>query len=442
MPTGKQNSEKYHQESSATIQTIFHLPQATDNNHDSFVPPPSFYDMIPIYKNQLGFTMELKTPSNFKTIGLLQSWKTAAMGRNSLFSSSFTSLIPYPRFTKIIIGRYKDKVGMKIPDWMITEAMKQTKYYMMSPTLKVDASGPTRSTMIHLLLPQWRSTRLTPPSLVLIVDKTDELILQDTLQVNLAKYKSRQEQEAKENVALVDEHLASLEIEKMVEGQEHVVDDSSIPRNDEHNIPDTRLEPTSDKESPEELQGCYGYLFQHLKERFMPHKSFGTLANHLHDAMTESLPVMVDKHVKEQVKQQVPKQVHNQVPVYVVEGLILKRKKTKEEMEKMIAKAILQERGNIQAQISSQIQQAIVKAIPSQVDVSVRSCMYGNILHVHPAQPQTTSVPEQQYQLTPAVRLRDQDVPHDDAHPEGEKSTKRQKRSEYEAYVSGESSSG
>ncbi|GJV44347.1 hypothetical protein Tco_1428883 [Tanacetum coccineum] len=43
---------------------------------------------------------------------------------------------------------------------------------------------------------------------------------------------------------------------------------------------------------------------------------------------------------------------------------------------------------------------------------------------------------------TPAVRPRDQDDPHDDAQPEGENSAKRQKTSEYEAYVSGESSSG
>ncbi|GKG47457.1 hypothetical protein Tco_0506942, partial [Tanacetum coccineum] len=41
-----------------------------------------------------------------------------------------------------------------------------------------------------------------------------------------------------------------------------------------------------------------------------------------------------------------------------------------------------------------------------------------------------------------AVRPRDQDDPHDDAHPEGENSAKRHKTSEYEAYVSGESSSG
>ncbi|GJU25863.1 hypothetical protein Tco_1164484 [Tanacetum coccineum] len=128
--------------------------------------------------------------------------------------------------------------------------------------------------------------------------------------------------------------------------------------------------------------------------------------------------------------------------------------------------------------ISSQIQNAIDNAIPSLVDASVRSYMSGHILHVHPAQVQSSSVPEQQHQLylamkadpllqqqdiaiwlalqmkfektqvpqtacrSSAVRTRDQDDPHDDAHPEGENSAKRQKTSEYEAYVSGESSSG
>nr|GFA16135.1 hypothetical protein [Tanacetum cinerariifolium] len=362
-----------------------------------------------------------------------------------------TSSIPYPRFTKIIISHYmtnfpkisrrtrdkyhnlkdddlikiylikgyKDNVGMKIPDWMIIEAMKQTEHYRMYaevfgidvpliqssptestqgmhrtpstprlPTSKVDAaesSVPTRSTVIWLRLPQQKSIRLTPPAPVLTVYKADELILQDTLQVSLVEHKSRQEHEARENVALVEKHLASEEIEKMVEGQEHVVD--------EHNIPGTRLEPMSDKESLE---------------------SFGTLANHLHNAVTESLPVMVDKHVKEQVEQQVPEQVRNQVPVYVTEGLGLERQKNKEEMENMIAKAILQELRNIQAQISSQIQQAIANDIPSQVDASVRSYFSGHILHVHPAQPKTTSVPKQQYQLYLSMKddpqLQQQDI--------------------------------
>ncbi|GKB91115.1 hypothetical protein Tco_0963387 [Tanacetum coccineum] len=206
----------------------------------------------------------------------------------------------------------------------------------------------------------------------------------------------------------------------------------------------------------QELRGRYGYLFEHLKARFLSRKSFDTLADHLQEVMVESLPIMVDTHIKEQVKKQVPEQVRDQVPVYVAEGLILERQKTKEEMERMIAKAILQERGNIQAEISSQIQKAIDNHIPSQVDASVRSYMSGHILHVHPVQSQTTYVPEQQYQLylsmkvdpqlqhqdiaiwlalqmkferlqvpqttcrSSSVRPRDQDNPHDDSHPEGE----------------------
>ncbi|GJR71525.1 hypothetical protein Tco_0083890 [Tanacetum coccineum] len=572
-----------------------------------------------------------------------------------------TSSIPYPRFTKIIIshymtnfpeisrrardryhnlkdddimknifnsGRYKDKVGMKIPAWMISEEMKHTEHYRMyaevfgidvpltqsqptestqgthrtpsaprSPNPNMDAgvsSAPKRSTVIRFRIPQRRSTRLTPPAPVPTVDKADEMILQDTLQVSLAEHKSREEQEARENMELVNEHLASVEIEKMVEGPENVIDDSSIPRNDDQNIPGTRLEPRSDKESPEveitndeeveitnvvipvnvneeeeeitdevyelkrrekgkiveesrstpfptpirsprihtdlvssdteklqeltvtdttltpsssslntklsttnrllslfkakparfkryksffqELQGRYGYLFEHLRAKFLSRKSFDTLADHLQEVMVESLPTMVDKHIKEQVEKQVPEQVKVQVPVYVAKGLLLERQQNKEETDKMIAKAMLQERGKLQAEISSQIQNAIDTNIPSLVDASVRSYMSGHILHVHPAQPQTTSVPEQQYQLylsmkadpqlqqqdiaiwlalqmkfetlqvpqttcrTPAVRPRDQDDPHDDAHPEGENSAKRQKTSEYEAHVTGESS--
>ncbi|GJU89937.1 hypothetical protein Tco_1302360 [Tanacetum coccineum] len=41
-----------------------------------------------------------------------------------------------------------------------------------------------------------------------------------------------------------------------------------------------------------------------------------------------------------------------------------------------------------------------------------------------------------------AIRPRDEDDPYDDAHPEGENSAKRQKTSEHETYVMGESSSG
>ncbi|GKE10770.1 hypothetical protein Tco_1414321 [Tanacetum coccineum] len=245
---------------------------------------------------------------------------------------------------------------------------------------------------------------------------------------------------------LVNEHLASVEIKKMVEGPENVIDDSSIPRNDDQNILGTRLEPKSDKESPEveitndeeveitnivipvnvneeeeeitevyelkrrekgkiieesrsipfptpirsprihtdlvssdtkklqelmvtdttptpsssssntklstinrllslfkakpahfkcyksffqELQGRYGYLFEHLKARFLSRKSFDTLADHLQEVMVESLPTMVDKHIKEQVETQVPELVKVQVLVYVAKGLFWKGNRIK-----------------------------------------------------------------------------------------------------------------
>ncbi|GJZ65038.1 hypothetical protein Tco_0621734 [Tanacetum coccineum] len=114
-------------------------------------------------------------------------------------------------------------------------------------------SQPTKSTQgtHRTLSAPRRPTRLAPPALVPTVDKADKMILQDTLQVSLAEHKSQEKQEAKENVELVNKHLASEEIEKMVEGSENVIDDSLHPRNDEPNIPDIRLEPRSDKESPE-----------------------------------------------------------------------------------------------------------------------------------------------------------------------------------------------
>ncbi|GKE59342.1 hypothetical protein Tco_1498527, partial [Tanacetum coccineum] len=308
--------------------------------------------------------------------------------------------------------RYKDKVGMQISDWIILEEMKHTEHYQM------------------------RSTRLTPLAPVPTVDKANEMILQDTLQVSLAEHKSREEQEAGENVELVNKHLASKEIEKIMEGSENVIDDSLPPRNDEPQIPSTRLEPRSDKESPEveitndeevEITNVVipvnvneeeeeitdevyelkrrekGKIVEESRSILFPTPirsprihtdlissdtkklqeltSFDTLADHLQEVMVESLPTMVDTHIKEQVKKQVPEQVRDQVP------------------------------RNIQAEISSQIQKAIDNQIPSQV------------------------------YAPSAIRPRDQDDPHDNAHPEGENSAKRQKTSKYEAYVSRESSS-
>ncbi|GKB11377.1 hypothetical protein Tco_0845300 [Tanacetum coccineum] len=147
------------------FRTIFHLPQATDNNHDSFVPPPSFLDKVPFYKNKLGFTMELKTSSSFKTTSLLQQWQS------KIFSKYLTTRITGWDQPPLQIRRHKDRARMKIPYWMISEEMKHTEHYQMyAEVFGIDVpltlSYPTESTQGTHRTPSAprRSTRLTPPA--------------------------------------------------------------------------------------------------------------------------------------------------------------------------------------------------------------------------------------------------------------------------------------
>ncbi|GJS91917.1 hypothetical protein Tco_0774553 [Tanacetum coccineum] len=152
----------------------------------------------------------------------------------------------------------------------------------------------------------------------------------------------------------------------------------------------------------------------------MPRTSSDQLADNLHDVMMETLPSLVKEKVTDQVKKEVPAQVRDQVPVYLAKGLILERKTTTEE---------------------------------------TKSYMSGHILHVHPVQVQSSSVQEQQHQLYLAMkanpRLQQQDIAiwYNKLRysnrlalrmkfEQTQNSAKRQKTSEYEAYVSGESSFG
>ncbi|GJY73705.1 hypothetical protein Tco_0478136 [Tanacetum coccineum] len=156
-------------------QRIFNLPQATDNNHERFVVSLKFSEMVPFFLNTLGFTLELRSASNFKTTGLVQPWQTLGkifaryyvdlLGEGLHYALKHPSTqIPYLRFTKLIVGHYmtafheisgrardkynnlkydvmvknifnsgkhKDGNGMTIPSWMITDKMKLTDHYRM-----------------------------------------------------------------------------------------------------------------------------------------------------------------------------------------------------------------------------------------------------------------------------------------------------------------------
>nr|GEV23307.1 retrovirus-related Pol polyprotein from transposon TNT 1-94 [Tanacetum cinerariifolium] len=71
------------------FKAIFQLPQATGNNHDHFVPDLKFSEMVPFYVNNLGFTLELRSTSNFKTTDHLQLWQTLC----KIFSRCLTTRV-------------------------------------------------------------------------------------------------------------------------------------------------------------------------------------------------------------------------------------------------------------------------------------------------------------------------------------------------------------
>ncbi|GJV18082.1 hypothetical protein Tco_1363405 [Tanacetum coccineum] len=100
-----------------------------------------------------------------------------------------SSFMLYKKELSRIHWRHKDKVGIQIPDWMITEEMKHTEHYRMYAEVfgldvPLTQSQPTESTQRthRTLSAPRRSTRLTPPAPVPNVDKADEMILQYTLQ--------------------------------------------------------------------------------------------------------------------------------------------------------------------------------------------------------------------------------------------------------------------
>nr|GEW12745.1 hypothetical protein [Tanacetum cinerariifolium] len=234
------------------------------------------------------------------------------------------------------------------------------------------------------------------------------MTVQDTIQLSIAEQKNHDDLEALQNFEKVKEHLAAEEIEKMVEGTENIDADEFVNSilNSQYDLNTSFFN---------QIKGRYGYLFGHLKTTFMSRKSFNELANHLQVIMQESLPSMVDIQVKE-----IRKTI---VPVYFAEGLILEKKKMQAKVAQIVANAIQKEHENLRAKITSQINNTISIHIPSQI--KFEGLIATNTLC-----------------RSSAIRPRNQEDHHDDAHLEGENSAKRQKISEHETYVIGESSSG
>ncbi|GJV16210.1 hypothetical protein Tco_1361533, partial [Tanacetum coccineum] len=269
------------------FRTIFQLPQAIDNNHERFVSTPKFLEMVPFFLNDLGFTLELRSPSNFKTTSLIQPWQTLCKMFLRCLTTRITgydqpplqimqmlycfinnvyvdyadllweglhdslehlsTLIPYPRFTKLIISHYMTAF------LKISKRVRQLAPLGHNPDINEGESSAQRKfTVIRLHIPPRWSTRLIPPTPIPTAVEADDIILQDTIQLSITEQKSCDELEARKNVKKVEKYLIAEEIEKLVKGTENVDNDevvNSVLNNKK--VLSTRLEPRSHTKSPE-----------------------------------------------------------------------------------------------------------------------------------------------------------------------------------------------
>ncbi|GJV01610.1 retrovirus-related pol polyprotein from transposon TNT 1-94 [Tanacetum coccineum] len=126
------------------------------------------------------------------------------VGTEYQLADLFTKALPKERFEYLVhrIGdTKKEKLAMQIPDWDdYPKRLKHTEQLQEHPEVfgldvPLTQSQPIKSTQgtHRTLSAPRRSTRLTPPAPVPTVDKADEMILQDTLQVSLAEHKSRED---------------------------------------------------------------------------------------------------------------------------------------------------------------------------------------------------------------------------------------------------------
>ncbi|GJY03449.1 hypothetical protein Tco_0369389 [Tanacetum coccineum] len=315
------------------FRTIFHLSQANDNNHASFVPPPSFSDMVPFYKQVLGFSMELKTGSNFK----------------------------------------------------IPEETKQGS----------DANT-TMDDYIRRMKTYGANIRLS-----------------------LAEQKSHEEQEARENVALVAQHLAAEEIEKLVEESENV-DDSSPTRHDDTSIPDTRIEPRSDKESPK-VEIDQEKEEETTKDMEVePNIVIPVNVDDEEDEITDEVFELRRRAKGKNVEEQ------NQIDSKDIRLSFMNYKGD------MVLIASSQEKVQPRTssdQLADNLHDVMMENATAHMEKEKKTYSFMFIRH---KLSMSSSVPEQHHYLylamkvphtacrPSAVRPRDQDDPHDDAHPEGE----------------------
>ncbi|GKB67455.1 hypothetical protein Tco_0928867 [Tanacetum coccineum] len=351
---------------------VFQLPQATDNNNVVFVDAPTLSDMLPFFRDELGFSLPMRLPTHFMTKGLPQPVDVpmtklqpieSTQGTHRTLSASRT---PNPATNQVESSapRKPAIIRIRIP--------RQPDPETPIPTVtEIDIDSLDEATRLSIAIQ--RKDLVEGGNNVDADEFVDEILnVQEDLdtRLELGSHKESLEVMKSVNVLIIhdddeeEESTGDALIRRKGMGIEEIRD---TPPPTPIRSPRTYIAPLSlDKETLLELTASdptpslstpttsipkpkqdrfkhyksvfhkmsrqYGYIFKHLKKSFMQRKDFQELLDALKLTLKKTVPLMDDKRVNEIAKKT--------VPLYVAEGLLLDMKKTQTDLATMIVEAV------------------------------------------------------------------------------------------------------
>ncbi|GKA21478.1 hypothetical protein Tco_0701467 [Tanacetum coccineum] len=241
----------------------------------------------------------------------------------------------------------------------------------------------------------------------------------------IAKQKSRDDLEAKQNEEKVKEHLIAEEIKKLMEGTGNVGEDEVDNSNlNSQNDPGTRLDPESYKERTEVEKNADVQPVNVIKE--------------------EEESAEDDYELRRREKGKDVEETRNTPPPTPTRSTTIHSNLISLDIEKLqeLTENDPTPSSSTPSLSSSKLsatQQVMEESLPKMVDARVKELTKTQLaLKIKFEGIHASNTPCR----SSVIHLRDQDDPHDDAHLEGENSAKRQKTSEHRTYVFRKSSSG
>ncbi|GJU86605.1 hypothetical protein Tco_1294151 [Tanacetum coccineum] len=424
--------------------------------------------MLPSFLNELGYATRIHLAGQFATKDLPQPWQTLRKIFSRYLSTRvtglhyaylhLTSLIPYPRLTKIIVdhimtddsdvskrlhehhhkvenddvlksifnyGKNKEQLGMRISEWMLMEEMKQTKHYKF------------------MLFDE----NLVDDEIEKIVegnDDVDENQFVDEILNSQEDPNTRIEHESHKERPEVEKSVELMIINK--EEEEESVEDTLRRKKWKELKKLTASKPSSSLPKPKierskffkgilaRMSRRYDYMFRHMRQSFMPKKDMEAISDAVHHTLKKVVPPLVDKTTNDIVKKNLPK--------VVAEAIRLERKKVKDDIAAIVVNVVKKERESIRAELSVHVTNDVANTVPSQMKDDKQAHEVDLPIWMSLKIKFEKLVPLVEPCRVTAVRTRDHEDYHDDAtRPKGESSAKRQKISKHGTFTRGESSS-